>query len=220
MEEVRVIDPHAGQPVLTAGAPPGEAKAAVLAVHGRGASAEDILSVTEQLNLSEFTFYAPQAANRTWYPTRFLVPLESNEPWLSSALAALERTLGQIKSAGIPPERTLLLGFSQGACLALEFAARHAQRYGGLVGFSGALIGPEDAPRTYPGSLAGTMVFLGCSDVDPHVPKELVNQAGEVLRGLGGKVTVRLYPGMAHTVNADEIGFVRGMAQKIIESFF
>ncbi len=215
MEEVRVLDPHLGQPVLVAGAPAGEAKAAILAVHGRGARAEDILSLTDQLSLASFAFYAPQAADQTWYPNRFSAPLASNEPWLSSALALLARTLDQIAGAGIPPERTLLLGFSQGACLALEFAARHARRYGGLVGLSGALIGPEDAPRAYAGSLAGTPVFLGCSDVDPHVPKERVPQAGEVLRGLGGEVTVRLYPGMGHTANQDEIEFVQGMARKL-----
>jgi predicted esterase len=212
MEVVRVLDPHRGQPVIVAGASAGEAKAAILAVHGRGARPEDILTLAEQLDLQSFAFYAPQAADHAWYPNRFSAPLSSNEPWLSSALALLERALDQIAGAGIPPERTLLLGFSQGACLALEFAARHARRYGGLVGLSGALIGPDDAPRSYPGSLAGTPVFLGCSDVDPHVAKERVLQSGEVLRAIGGSVTVRLYPGLEHTVNQEEIEFVGSMA--------
>ncbi len=217
MTDVLVLDPHAGQPILAAGMITGDARAAMLALHGRGARAEDIISLTEQLNLSSFAVYAPQAANHAWYPNRFLAPLSSNEPWLSSAMALVERALGRIAGAGIPPERTLLLGFSQGACLALEFAASHARRYGGLVGLSGALIGPDDTPHTYPGSLSGTPVFLGCSDVDPHVPKERITQAAEALRSLGGEVTERLYPGMAHTVNQDEIEFVRRMALRLVK---
>ncbi len=215
MESIAVRDPPAGQPVRSAGMPAGEAGGAILALHGRGARAEDIISLTEQLNLPSFAVFAPQAANHAWYPNRFLAPLSSNEPWLSSAMALVERTLDRIAGAGIPPERTLLLGFSQGACLALEFAARHARRYGGLVGLSGALIGPDGTPRAYPGSLSGTPVFLGCSDVDPHVPKECIAQSAGVLRSLGGEVTQRLYPGLAHTVNQDEIALVRRMAQGI-----
>ena len=216
MKEVSIRDPHLGQPILTTGASLDEAKAAILAVHGRGARAEDILSVATQVDLPDLAYYAPQAAGKEWYPNRFLVPLESNEPWLSSALAFLERALAQIVSEGFPPQRVILLGFSQGACLALEFAARHARRYGGLVGLSGALIGPDDTPRAYAGSLAGTPIFLGCSNVDPHVPKERVRQAADVLRGLGGDVTERLYPNLGHIVNQDEIDFVRSMAQVLI----
>ncbi len=212
MQDVAVRDPHLGQPIRTAGAQSMGAKAAILAVHGRGASAEDILSLAGELDLPDYAIYAPQAAGNAWYPNRFLEPLSSNEPWLSSALAFLERALADITGAGIPPERVILLGFSQGACLALEFAARHARRYGGLAGLSGALIGPDDMPRAYSGSLDGTPVFLGCSDIDPHVPKERIHQTADVLRGLGGEVTERLYPGMAHTVNQDEINFVRRMA--------
>ncbi len=218
MQEVAVRDPHLEQPVLTTGAEVKEAHAAMLALHGRGARAEDILFVAGQLNLPELAYFAPQAAGNEWYPNRFMAPLASNEPWLSSALAFLERALAQIVAAGIPPERIILLGFSQGACLALEFAARHARRYGGLVGLSGALIGPDDTPRSYAGSLAGTPVFLGCSDVDPHVPKERVLQAADVLRGLGGEVTERLYPNMDHTVNQDEINSVRRMAQVLMQN--
>ena len=218
MQEVAIRDPHLGQPILTAGAPIAGARAALLAVHGRGARAEDILSVADQLNLPDLAYFAPQAARDAWYPNRFMAPLASNEPWLSSALAFLERALTQIDSAGVPPERVIFLGFSQGACLAMEFVARHARRYGGLVGLSGALIGPDDAPRSYAGSLAGTPVFLGCSDVDPHVPKERVHQSATVLHSLGGEVTERLYPNLGHTVNEDEIDFVRHMAQVLIPS--
>ena len=203
--------PHQGQPIRRAGQAPQSARAGILALHGRGARAEDILALCANLPLAEVAVFAPQAAGDGWYPNRFLAPLESNEPWLSSALALVEHTLAQIEGSGIPPERTLLLGFSQGACLALEFAARHARRYGGLVGLSGALIGPDGTPRAYPGSLAGTPVFLGCSDVDFHVPRQRVDEAAAVLRALGGAVTERLYPGLDHSVNADELDFVRKM---------
>src|SRR5437763_5456198 len=203
--------PHQGQPVLTAGEPLDKAKAAMIMVHGRGASAEDILSLTPELNQPGFDYLAPQAAGYAWYPNRFLAPTASNEPGLSSGLAVIASLLEKLAEAGIPPERTIILGFSQGACLSLEFAARNARRYGGLAGLSGGLIGPDGTPRDYPGSLDGTPVFLGCSDVDFHVPKQRVQQSAEVLQRLGGDVTMRLYPGMGHMVNEDEIQFVRGM---------
>jgi len=211
-----IQDPHQGQPVRVAGEPIGIAQAAMLMVHGRGASAGDILTFVDQFNQAGFAYFAPQAAENTWYPNRFLVPLENNEPWLSSALAFVGDVLAEIIKAGIPPERVMLLGFSQGACLALEFGARNAQRYAGIVGLSGALIGPDNTPRDYKGSLAGTPVFLGCSDVDFHVPKERVDQTAEVLRKLGGEVTERLYPNLDHSVNQDEIDFVRGMMQSLM----
>jgi predicted esterase len=187
-------------------------------VHGRGARAEDILSLAKEFNQPGFVYLAPQAAGNTWYPNRFLVPLVENEPWLSSALALVDEVLAEIINAGIPHERTMLLGFSQGACLALEFAARHARRYGGVVGLSGALIGPDDTPRNYTGSLAGTPVLLGCSDVDFHVPKERVDQTAELFRKLGANVTERLYPNLDHSVNQDEIDFVRSMMQTLIDN--
>ena len=190
----------------------------MLMVHGRGAQAEDILSLANEFAQPEFAYLAPQAAGSTWYPNRFLAPMETNEPWLSSALEFVGNVLEQITAAGIPHERTILLGFSQGACLALEFSARNARRYGGVVGLSGGLIGPEGTPREYAGSLAGTPVFLGCSDVDFHIPKERVEETAEVLRGLGAEVTKRLYPNMDHTVNQDEIDVVRGMMQKVVSS--
>jgi len=183
----------------------------MICVHGRGASAQDILGLAAALKAPDFAFLAPQAAGNTWYPNRFVAPLESNEPWLSSALGALGEILDHVAAEGIPAERTVLLGFSQGACLALEFGARNARRYGGLVGLSGGLIGPEGTPRDYAGSLAGTPVFLGCSDVDFHVPKERVEETAQVLGALGGEVDMRLYPGMGHEVNMDEIGRVRQM---------
>ena len=204
------------QGVLFRGEPLGQARAAMVMVHGRGATAEDILELAVELNRPGFVYLAPQAANNSWYPQSFLAPLSSNEPWLSSALATLGTVLQRVEEGGIPRERTILLGFSQGACLALEFAARHAQRYGGIVALSGGLIGPDGTPRDYPGSLAGTPVFLGCSDRDFHIPKERVQQSAEVFRRLGGDVTMRLYPNMEHTVNQDEIDFVATMMAALI----
>ena len=209
-------DPHDGQPVLTAGAPLDRARAAMVLVHGRGATAESILDLAGEFWHPEMAYLAPQAAGNTWYPFTFLAPMPSNEPYLSSALAKVAAVVRQLEDAGIPPERVVLLGFSQGACLATEFAARNARHYGGLVGLSGGLIGPPGTPRDYPGSLAGTPVFLGCSDVDSHIPKERVVETAEVLRRLGGEVTARLYPGMGHTVNRDEIEFVRGMLATLL----
>lgn len=210
--------PHLGQPVRTAGEPISQARAAMLMMHGRGARAEDILSLADQIGQPGFAYFAPQAAENTWYPNRFLDPLPSNEPWLSSALFFVGDVLAQIMDAGISSERVILLGFSQGACLTLEFAARNARRYGGIIGLSGALIGPDDTPREYSGSLMGTPVFLGCSDSDFHVPKERVHHAAQVMQRVGGEVTERLYPNMGHTVNQEEIDFVRGIMQALITS--
>jgi phospholipase/carboxylesterase len=206
---------HQGQPLRQQGAPLGQATAAMVLVHGRGASAADILTLADELPHPSFSYLAPQAAGGTWYPNRFTAPLASNEPWLSSALQVLAETLAKVEQAGIPPERTVLLGFSQGACLALEFAARNARRYGGVVGLSGGLIGPDGTPRDYAGSLARTPVFLGCSDVDFHIPVGRVHESAEVLRRLGAEVDERIYPGMGHTVNLDELDAVRAILGRI-----
>jgi predicted esterase len=190
--------------VLEAGEPLSKARAAMILVHGRGASATDIMTLGAELMQPGFAYLAPQAAGNTWYPYPFTAPMESNEPYLSSALEVLATVLASVEET-IPAERVVLLGFSQGACLTLEFAARHARRYGGVVGLSGGLIGPDGTPRDYPGDFAGTPTFLGCSDVDPHIPKKRVIASGDVFERLGAKVTVHLYPGMPHTVNEDEI---------------
>jgi len=207
-------DPHGGQPLRTAGAPLAEARVAMIMVHGRGASAESILTLAPALASPGVAFLAPQAGSsqgNQWYPYTFMAPIERNEPGISSGMRAIERALARIGEAGIPPARTLFLGFSQGACLASEFVARHARRYGGLAVLSGALIGPDDTPRDYPGSLEGTPVFLGCSDMDSHIPARRVQESAEVLQRLGGDVTLRLYPGMGHLVNDDEVETVRAM---------
>lgn len=210
--------PHAGQPVLHAGQPLDSAQAAMILVHGRGATAHDILTLAAEVDVGGFAYLAPQAAENTWYPLSFLAPLASNEPWLSSALDTISMVLARVAATGIPPERTVLLGFSQGACLMLEYVARHARRYGGVVGLSGGLIGPAGTPREYAGSLAGTPVFLGCSDVDPHVPAWRVEESAEVLRRLGADVTARLYPGMGHIVNDDELEAMRAIASQVADS--
>lgn len=203
--------PHSGQPVRQLGVPLEQASAAMVLVHGRGASAADILTIAQELMAPGWTYLAPEAAGGTWYPERFMAPIEVNEPWLSSAL---EFVGGVISTAGrsVPEERIILLGFSQGACLTLEYAARNARRYAALIGLSGGLIGPDTGPRDYAGSLDGTPVFLGCSDVDPHIPKDRVDHAAQVLEALGGQVTTRIYPRMGHTVNPDEVDFVRALA--------
>ena len=212
-EEVR--GPHQGLPVLTAGEPLANARAAMILVHGRGATAADILMLANELPQPGFAYLAPEAANNSWYPNSFLAPLASNEPYLTSALAMIASLLEQANQAGIPAERTVIAGFSQGACLSLEFVARHARRYGGVIALSGGLIGPDGTPRDYPGSLAGTPVFLGCSDIDPHIPRERVLHSAEVLQALGGQVTAKLYPRMGHTINRDEMLVVRSIVSGV-----
>jgi len=203
--------PHQDQPILQSGEPLENARAAMIMIHGRGASAKSILMLAEEFKQPDFAYLAPQAADGTWYLNRFLEPTTSNEPWLSSALAVVGSLVDKVIVAGIPAERIMLLGFSQGACLALEYAARNARRYGGVVGLSGGLIGDANEPRHDNGNFVGTPIFLGCSDVDFHIPKARVEHAAKILKELGGEVTMRLYPNMDHTVNHDEIKFVRGM---------
>ncbi len=208
-------DPHKDQPMLFEGAPLDKARAAMIMVHGRGANARSILTLVPELAQPDIAYVAPQAANNTWYPYSFLQPIASNEPFLTSALNTLAALVRRLNDAGFPNEKIMLLGFSQGACLASEFLARNAARYGGLFALSGGLIGPDGTPRDYPGSLDGTPVFLGCSDIDPHIPLARVHESTEVLRKLGGNVTKRIYPGMGHIVNQDEIEFVRGVMKTL-----
>jgi predicted esterase len=203
-------------PVVTSGAPLESARAAMIMVHGRGASAEDILTLAPELDRPEFAYLAPQASGGTWYPNSFLAPIPSNEPGITSGLRAIADLLERIAAAGIPPERTILLGFSQGACLSMEFAARNPRRYGGLAGLSGGLIGPDETPRDYPGDLAGTPVFLGCSDRDFHIPAQRVELTARVLGGMGAEVEMRLYPGMGHTINLHEIQQVQALMDRIL----
>jgi len=202
--------------IATAGAPLGRAKAAMVLLHGRGAAAESMLSLAEIFGQRDVAYLAPQAPGRTWYPYSFMAPIEQNEPYLSRSLAAVGDLVTGLSDFGL--ERTILLGFSQGGCLALEFAARNTQRYGGVVGLSAGLIGPENVPRIYGGSLARTPVFLGCSDIDAHIPLGRVRESTKILSALGGNVVERIYPGMGHTINDDEIGHIRSMLADIVGS--
>ena len=209
-------DPHANQPVLTAGPTPEKADATVLLIHGRGADAESMLSLHGELAAQNLTAIAPQAAGNTWYPHSFLAPLDANQPYLDSALGRLGSLVADLLARGIPSERIVVLGFSQVACLTSEFVARHPRRYGAVIALTGGLIGPPGTPRNYPGSLAGTPVFLGSSDPDPHVPFERVKETEAVLRRMGAKVELRRYPGMPHTINEDELDVCRKLLQSII----
>ena len=206
-------DPHQGQPLLLAEA--GErledARGAVVMVHGRGDSAYGILSLAPEIAAPGVAFLAPQAAGGTWYPNRFTAPLERNEPYLSSALRAVADAVAVVAGAGIELPRAAIIGFSQGACLALEFGARTARRYGALIGLSGGLIGPEVDRSRYPGSLDGTPLLLGCSDVDPHIPLDRVRESAQALEELGASVDLRIYPQLGHTVNMDEIEAARAL---------
>ena len=221
----RTDGPHQGQPVREAGASIQHAKAAVVLFHGRGATTEGILSLSDDLAQPEAVYRAPQASGRTWYPHSFLEPLGKNAPHLPSALQAASDVLAELEEGGLPPEKTMLLGFSQGACLALELAARHAQRYGGVVALSGGLIGsgeqegesPEDKTFDYDGSLEDTPVFVGCSDRDPHVPLRRIEQTAGAMERLGAAVTKRIYEGTGHTINADEIGFARVVLSRLVQ---
>ena len=197
--------PHAGQPVLRSGAPPGEARLVAILLHGRGASARDILGLTDHFSAADIAWLAPQAAHSTWYPHSFLAPLEQNEPWLGSALRVVAGLGEESARQGVPPEQLVVMGFSQGACLALEFAARHARRYAAVVAFTGGLIGPPGTLWNYDGDFEETPIFIGCSDVDPHVPLERVRESAAVLRSMGARVDERIYPRMGHTINADEL---------------
>lgn len=208
---------HASEPLRQAGAPVAKARAAMVLVHGRGGSADDILGLTEMFGRAAegWAFVAPQAANNTWYPERFMAPMERNEPWLSSALETVGRTVAHVESSGVSSDRIVLLGFSQGACLMSEWAARHARRFGGIAALSGGLIGPDGTPRDYEGTLAGTPVLLGCSDRDPHIPVGRVRETATVLEGLGAKVDLRIYPNAPHGIFEDEIEAVVTLMESV-----
>lgn len=206
--------PHQNQQVATSGPEPEDADLAIILTHGRGASAESMLMFAKEFNRDNIHYRAIQASGHTWYPRSFLAPKEMNQPGISSGLQAIYDQILELNEAGVPTEKIVLLGFSQGACLTTEFAARHPQRFGGIIGFSGGLIGEEIDPKNYNGSLEKTPVFLGCSDPDPHIPQERVDITEQVLQQLEGDVTKKIYKGMGHTVNKDEIEEVN----KILEA--
>ncbi len=203
------MQPHAGQLVLTAGPGIESSRAAMIMVHGRNAGPRNILELAGALAHPAFTYLAPTASGGTWYPYSFMAAKPSNEPGLSSGIWVIDQLVRDIESRGIPKRRIVLLGFSQGACLACEYAVRHADRFGGVIAFSGGVIGPPGTTWESPGTLDGTPVFLGCSDVDAHVPKARVDESAVVFERLGAAVTKRIYPGMGHLVNEDELEWAR-----------
>ena len=212
---MRAFGPHAAQPTAYAGLPPEEATAALVLVHGRGGSAEDILALAEFVDPRNLTVVAPQAAGHTWYPQSFLAPVAANEPGRSSGLSVLESIVQELAAGGIPPERLVLAGFSQGACLTLEFVARHPQRFGAVAGLTGGLIGPPGTLGGYQGSLEGTPIFLGSGDPDPHVPWARVEETAAILEQLGAQVELARYPGRAHTINEDEVRHLGSLVELV-----
>ncbi len=200
--------------IITAGVPLKEAKKVLIMIHGRGGSAEDILSLAQYLNVKDFALLGPQANNSSWYPYSFMAPVSHNEPWLSSALLMLKEVLGDLIKEGILEENIFFLGFSQGACLTLEFVARNAKKFGGVVAFTGGLIGDRIDPTNYTGDFKRTPFFIGTSNPDPHVPVERVNETAEILKAMKADITAKIYPGMGHTITAKEIDLANKLVFK------
>ena len=216
MTSPQANDPHRNQPVLHAGTDLADARAVAILLHGRGATAEGILGLAGAFSVEGVAYLAPQAATSQWYPRRFLEPVEANEPWLTSALAKVGAVVDQARDAGFRRNQIVIGGFSQGACLATEYLGRNARRWGGGFAFSGGLIGAELDPATYGDELDGTPIFFGCSDRDAHIPEARVHDSAELLEARGADTDVRIYPGMAHTVNDDEVTAVREMLQRLV----
>jgi predicted esterase len=198
---------HESMPVISTGAPLAQARAAMILLHGRGATAEDILTLSFDFAVPDIAYFAPQAADYAWYPARFIEPIQRNQPHLDSALATVDALIKQIQATStLGLAQIIIGGFSQGACLALEYAARNPARYGAVLAFSGGLIGETLEAQRYPADgFAGTPIFVGCSDIDPHIPLDRVQASAKHLSGMGAQVTERIYPRMGHTINADEI---------------
>lgn len=190
--------------IIQAGLPAQQAKKAVVLLHGRGSSAQGILSLQNHLQLEDALIIAPQATNNTWYPYGFMAPVDQNQPALDSALALVDRAVNDVMKQGITADQLYFVGFSQGACLTLEYVARHARNYGGVVAFTGGLIGESIVRTNYHGDFAGTPILITAGDADPHVPVARINQSMEVLQQMGGQLTVEIYPGKPHSISADE----------------
>ncbi len=211
-------DAHQNRPLVTAGAPRGAAKAAVVLLHGRGATAEGIVATAEEFYKHGVAFLAPQAARYTWFPANASAPLEANEPWLTSAVEATANAVDAATSAGVPPERTIIFGFSQGACVAGEFAIRHPRRYGGLVLASGAIPGPPERDPDVPGTLDGTPISLACSDDDPDVDIDAIHRTATIFERANGRVMEAITTGVGHTITDDAIDAVTEMLDDALDS--
>ncbi len=207
-------DPHHAEPIHRLGPPLEKAAGAVIMLHGRGASADDILNLAQAMYHPQLAYLAPAAANHSWYPSSFLSPREQNEPWLTSALKKVGATVQSAIDAGIPTERIVISGFSQGACLTTEFVATHPARYAGLIAFTGGLIGPLGMAMNYSGDLQQTPAFFGSGDPDPHVPWSRVQESADLIAAMNGRVTTRRYPGRAHTVSADEVRYATAILEE------
>ena len=206
-----IPEPHKNNFVLQSGEDLKNSQSAMILIHGRGATAESMLSFAEEFDANNICFLAPQASNGTWYPNSFITPRNLNEPGISSSLKMIELLVAEIKKNSIPDEKIFILGFSQGACLALEFAAKNSGKYGGILGLSGGLIGDVIEQEEYASDLKNTPVFIGCSDIDFHIPLERVKETARIFSKLNANVTERIYTGMGHTVNEDEIKFIKNM---------
>lgn len=209
------IAPHAGQPVATYGAPLGVGRVVVIAVHGRGAGPRNILELAPLIGGDGVTFLAPAAAGNTWYPKGFMSPIEENEPGITSGIAVVHALIDSVNAHGVPSERIVLLGFSQGACLALTAAQRRPMRFGGVLAYSGGLIGPPGTTWSRDGDFCGTPIFLGCSDVDSHIPAERVRESAAHVEGMGARVTMKLYEGMGHLICEEEVEVGKEMVRGV-----
>ena len=212
-----VQDPHANAEIHTAGEPVETANAGVVLLHGRGASAESILGLADHIGGPGIAFIAPQAADSTWYPLSFLEPMERNEPWLTSALACVGRVRATL-AEHMPFEKIAIGGFSQGGCLSLEYVLRNPRRYGAVFGLSAGIIGPPGTVWNAQGSVEGTTVFLGCSDIDSHIPLGRVHESKAAFERIDANVIERIYPGMGHMINQDEIALCRQLVQSMSET--
>jgi phospholipase/carboxylesterase len=212
----KIADPHANQPLRRRGRSLDSAEVAVVLVHGRGASAGDILTLADSFDVPQAAYLAPEAFGHSWYPYSFLAPIDQNQPWLNSALRLIGGIVEHVVSARIPRNKIAVVGFSQGGCLATEFVARNATDYGAVVAFTGGLIGPLGTKFNYYGKLTGTNCFLGAGDPDPHVPWTRIKETADVLSSLGATVTLRRYPGMPHTINRDEIEQARNILRRLL----
>lgn len=208
-------DPHAGQTGAVAGVPLSVASYAMILVHGRGGTPEGMLPVARAAGAVDGFVIAPRASEGQWYPQRFLAPVAQNEPWLTSALMAVGNAVDTIRAAGIPAARIIIAGFSQGACLTLEYAARHPERYGAIAALAGAMVGDPRERPAYTGSLAGTPVLLACGDADEHIPESYVRDSAAVLGGLGAAVDLRIYPGIGHSIVGDQLDALRDMLDAV-----